>query len=217
MIRTFFTLTQISICLASGPKIVAEVDHEQGSTYLLSCVDKTTEHYILQKDNPSDRMALTSSQIYQLCLASSISKKVLGPSINISDPTTPLPKQGIYPNVAAFSTATPRPTTIVWSWWRITDSVSLKRPTSSPKPPTVTVTSLIQSTVTNLAPSGVQKSVTSTQPTAVTTTATSTVTADQMDASTPSKSQIRREKMEQELKIFKGFNILQIILSGFIG
>jgi hypothetical protein len=233
MIRTFFTLTQISICLASGPKIVAEVDHEQGSAYLLSCVNKTTEHYILQKDDPSDRMALTSSQIYQLCLASSISKmtdqsdqKVLGPSINISDPTTPLPKQGIYPSVAAFSTATPRPTTIVWSWWRITDSVrrqsiGLKRPTSipisSPKPPTVTVTSLIQSTVTDLAPSGVQKSVTSTQPTAVTTTATSTVTAGQMDASTPSKSQIRHEKMEKELKIFRILTPFLQILTGFIG
>jgi hypothetical protein len=159
MIRTIFTLTQISICLASGPKIVAEVD-------------------------------------------------------NISDPTTPLQKQDIYPNVAAFSTATPRPTTIVWRWWRITDSVSLKRPTSSAKPPTMTVTSLIQSTVTSLAPSGVQKSVISNQPTAVTTTA---VTTEQINASTPSKSQIHRENMERELKLFKGFNILQIILSGFIG
>ena len=171
MIRTFFTLTQISICLASGPKIVAEVD-------------------------------------------------------NISDPTTPLQKQDIYPNVAAFSTATPRPTTIVWSWWRITDSVrrqsiGLKRPTSipisSPKPPTVTVTSLIQSTVTSLAPSGVQKSVTSTQPTAVTTTATSTVTAGQMDASTPSKSQIRHIEVEKKLKIFRGLTHFLQILTGFIG
>jgi hypothetical protein len=144
MIRTIFTLTQISICLASGPKIVAEVD-------------------------------------------------------NISDPTTPLQKQDIYPNVAAFSTATPRPTTIVWRWWRITDSVSLKRPTSSAKPPTMTT---------------VQNSVISSQPTAVTTTA---VTAEQIDTSTPSKSQIHRENMERELKLFKGFNILQIILSGFIG
>ena len=92
----------------------------QGSADLKSCVNKTTKHYILQKDDPSDRMPLTSSQIYQLCLASSNSKitdendqKVLGPFINISDPTTPLPEQGIYSSVVAFSTATPRPTTIV--------------------------------------------------------------------------------------------------------
>jgi hypothetical protein len=152
MLTTIFTLTQISICLASGPKIVAEVD-------------------------------------------------------NISDPYTPLQKQDIYPTVAAFSTATNRPTTIIWRWWRITDSVTLKRPTSSAKPPTMT-------TVTSLTPSGVQNSVISSQPTAVTTTA---VTAEQINTSTPSKSQIHRENMERELKLFKGFNILQIILSGFIG
>jgi hypothetical protein len=36
IIRTFFTLIQISICLASGPKIVAEVDHDlQGSADLM--------------------------------------------------------------------------------------------------------------------------------------------------------------------------------------
>jgi hypothetical protein len=152
MLTTIFTLTQISICLASGPKIVAEVD-------------------------------------------------------NISDPYTPLQKQDIYPTVAAFSTATNKPTTITWRWWRITDSVTLKRPTSSAEPPTMT-------TVTSLTPSGVQNSVISSQPTAVTTTA---VTAEQIDTSTPSKSQIHRENMERELKLFKGFNILQIILSGFIG
>ena len=145
MIRTFFILTQISICLASGPKIVAEVDHDlQGSADLKSCVDKTTEPYILQKDDPSDCMPSTSSQIFQLCLASSNPKitdqsdqKVLGPFINISDPTTPLPEQGIYSSVVAFSTATPRPTTIVWSWWRMTnnarrESIGLKPPSSMP-------------------------------------------------------------------------------------
>ena len=152
MLTTIFTLTQISICLASGPKIVAEVD-------------------------------------------------------NISDPYTPLQKQDIYPTVAAFSTATNKPTTITWRWWRITDIVTLKRPTSSTEPPTMT-------TVTSLTSSGVQNSVISSQSTAVTTTA---VTAEQIDTSTQSKSQIHRENMERELKLFKGFNILQIILSGFIG
>jgi hypothetical protein len=166
MLTTILTLTQISICLASGPKIVAEVD-------------------------------------------------------KISDPYTPLQKQDIYPTVAAFSTATNKPTTITWRWWRITnkpttitwrwwritDSVTLKRPTSSTEPPTMT-------TVTSLTPSGVQNSVISSQSTAVTTTA---VTAEQIDTSTQSKSQIHRENMERELKLFKGFNILQIILSGFIG
>jgi hypothetical protein len=114
MIRIFFTVIQISICLASGSKIVAEVDHEQKSADLLSCIKETTDHYTLQKENPSDRMALYSSQIHQLCIASSNSKisdqsdkKVPSPFIDISDPTT----------------TTPKYTTIVWIWWKITDIV----------------------------------------------------------------------------------------------
>ena len=43
------------------------------------------------------------------------------------------------------------------------------------------------------------------------------VTDGQMETSTKSKSEIHRENIERELKLFKGFNILQIILSGFIG
>jgi hypothetical protein len=168
-------------------------------------------------------MPLTSSQIFQLCLGSSNSKitdqsdqKVLGPFINISDPTTPLPKQGIYPSVVAFSTATPRTTTIVWSWWRMTnnarrESIGLKHPTSiptsSPKPSTVTVTSILQSTVI----------VTSTQPSAVTTTATSTVTNGPIDASTSSKSQLRQKNVKKKLKIFNGLTHFLQILTGFIG
>ena len=91
MMKTFYILTQISICLASsGPKIVAEVDHD--SQELKSCVFETTKHFVLQKDDSSARMPLSSSQIFQLCLAS------LGSKITVN------------PSVVAFSTATPKPT-----------------------------------------------------------------------------------------------------------
>jgi hypothetical protein len=141
MNRILFTLTQISICSASGPNIVAEVDHKQESASLLSCIKETTNHYTLQKENPSDRMALSSGQIRQLCIASANSKisdqsdKKAPPLIDISDP----------------STTTDKYTTIVWSWWKITESVrrqniNFKHSTSispkkmsSPKPPIVTV------------------------------------------------------------------------------
>ena len=170
-------------------------------------------------------MALTSSQIHQLCIASSNSKisdqsdKIKLPLIDISDP----------------STATARYTTIVWSWWKITDSVrrqniNLKHSTSipltspkqisSPKPPTVTVAPIVRSTVTNLAPSDVQKSVTTTQPAALPTTAKSaisTVTTGQMDKSTTSKSETRRENVEKKLKIFREINRVLQVLRVFMG
>ena len=129
--KTFSIFTQISICLASsGPKIVAEVDHDSQENELKSCVSETTEHFILQKGDSSARMPMSSSQIFQLCLASLGSKitvksdqEVLDPLINNFDPAiTPLPGQGTHPSVVAFSTATPRPTethrptTIVDSW-----------------------------------------------------------------------------------------------------
>ena len=232
MMKTFSILTQISICLASsGPKIVAEVDHDsQENADLKSCVSETTEHFVLQKGDSSARMPLSSSQIFQLCLASSGSKitdesdqEVLDPFINNFDPTiTPLPGQGIHSSVVASSTATPRPTetprptTIVWSWWRMTnnarrESIGLKpptsMPTSSPRPSTVTVTSILQSMVT----------VTSIQPSAVTVTATSTVTDGPVDASTSSQSQLRQKNVKKKLKTFNGLTHFMQILTGLLG
>jgi hypothetical protein len=156
-------------------------------------------------------MVLT--QMY-ICLASD--KNI----INEVDKISPMQKQD-----AAFSIATSKPTTITWRWWRITNKpttitwrwwrvtniVTLKRPISSTVPPTEPPA---MTTVTSLTPSYVQNSVISSKSTAVTTTV---VTDGQMETSTKSKSEIHRENMERELKLFKGFNILQIILSGFIG
>ena len=70
MMKTFSILTQISICLASSdPKIVAEVDHDpQEYADLKSCVFEVTEHFVLQKDDSSARMPLSSSQIFQSIL-----------------------------------------------------------------------------------------------------------------------------------------------------
>jgi hypothetical protein len=104
-------------------------------------------------------------------------------------------------------------------------SIGLKHPTSiptsSPTPPTVTVISIPQSTVTvtSIQPSILQSTVTviSTQPPAVTTTATSTVTNGPMDASTSSKSQIRQKNVKKKLKIFNKFTHFFQILTGFIG
>jgi hypothetical protein len=152
------------------------------------------------------------TQMY-ICLTSG--KNIISEVEKISDPLQD----------AAFSIATNKPTTITWRWWRITNKpttitwrwwrvtniVTLKRPISSTEPPTEPPA---MTTVTSLTPSYVQNSVISSKSTAVTNTV---VTDGQMETSTKSKSEIHRENIERELKLFKGFNILQILLSGFIG
>ena len=91
MWKTFVILTQLlSFCFASsGPKILAEVDYALQNKELQSCIIETTEHFIQEKGDSSDRMPFSSSQIYQLCLAT------LGQGTHNSDVTS--------------STATPRP------------------------------------------------------------------------------------------------------------
>jgi hypothetical protein len=154
------------------------------------------------------------TQMY-ICLASG--KNMISEVENISDPLQD----------AAFSITTNKPTTITWRWWRITDKpttitwrwwritkIITLRPISSTVPPTEPAPI---TTVTSLTPSYVQISVISNKSTAVTTTV---VTDRQLETSTKSKSEIHREnmeRMERDLKLFKGFNILQILLSGFIG
>jgi hypothetical protein len=150
-----------------------------------------------------------------LCLASSGPKitaesdqGVLDPFIDNFQPTmTHLPGQGTHSSVVAISlpssTATPRPTTISWSWWRITniarrESIGLKPPTSMP----------------TSSPSPSKSSV---QPSTVTVTAINTMTNVPVDASTKSPSQLHREEMGKELKRNNKIMNWAQILIGFIG
>jgi hypothetical protein len=104
---------QISVSTSiSLPNIVATVHRKQESANVLSCMEKTFNHYAIQKENPSDRMPLSTSQIRALCIATAIptiSDKTDGKSLVIS--------------ISYPSTSTAKYTTISWSWWRVTESV----------------------------------------------------------------------------------------------
>jgi hypothetical protein len=124
---------------------------------------------------------------------------------------------------------TEKPTTITWRYWRITKIITFTTQTAEPVPiATVTapapitsvtepapVTSVTEPTkVTSLTPSYAQISVISNETTTLT---TDIVTDKHLETSTKSKSQLHRERLERDLKLFKGFGILQQILAAFVG
>ena len=212
MWKTFVILTQLSFCFASsGPKIVAEVDHALQNKELQSCIIETTEHFIQEKGESSDRMPFSASQIYQLCLAT------LGQGTHNSDVTS--------------STATPRPP-------RFMTSLSPLTSTSLVQPPTVTLSSVLpDTTVSQTTQDIVTIATTLTTPVqeiSVSTIQTSIVTVapirpSQMTVTVPSRvvfgparpptmspAHIRQER-EKYLKELKQLNIFMQILAGFTG
>jgi hypothetical protein len=213
MWKTFVILTQLlSFCFASsGPKIVAEVDYALQNKELQSCIIETTEHFIQEKGESSDRMPFSASQIYQLCLAT------VGQGTHNSDETS--------------STATPRPP-------RFMTSLSPLTSTSLVQPPTVTLSSVLpDTTVSQTTQDIVTIATTLTTPVqeiSVSTIQTSIVTVapirpSQMTVTEPSRvvfgparpptmspAHIRQER-EKYLKEMKQLNIFMQILAGFTG
>ena len=213
MWRTFVILTQLlSFCFASsGPKIVAEVDYALQNEELQACIIETTEHYIQEKGESSDRLPFSASQIYQLCLAT------LGQGIHNSDVTS--------------STATPRPP-------RFMTSLSPLTSTSLVQPPTVTLSSVLPDTtvsqttqdivtIATTLTTPVQEISVSTIPTSIVTVAP--IQPSQMTVTEPSRvvfgparpptmspAHIRQER-EKYLKEMKQLNIFMQILAGFTG
>ena len=218
MWKTFVILTQLSFCFASsGPKIVAEVDHALQNKELQSCIIETTEHFIQEKGDSSDRMPFSASQIYQLCL------DTLGQGTHNSDVTS--------------STATPRPP-------RFMTSLSPLTSTSLVQPPTVTLSSVLLNTtvsqttqdivaitsppsiattlttpVQEIAVSTIQTSIVTVapiRPSPVTVTVPSRVVYGPARPPTMSPAHIRQE-CEKYLKELKQLNIFMQILAGFTG
>jgi hypothetical protein len=75
-----------SNCFASVPQINAKIDIAFQTKELQKCIADTTNLYIAQRVKPSDRLPFSSSQIQQLCMATS------GQRTQTSDPTsTPQP------------------------------------------------------------------------------------------------------------------------------
>jgi hypothetical protein len=129
---------------------------------------------------------------------------------------------------------TEKPTTITWRYWRITKIITLLpiiSTTQTTEPVTIAtvtepapitsvtepapVTSVTKPTkVTSLTPSYAQISVISNETTTLT---SDIVTVKHLETSTKSKSQLHRERLERDLKLFKGFGILQQILAAFVG
>jgi hypothetical protein len=60
-----------SNCLPSVPQINAKVDIAFQTKKLQKCILDTTSHYAAQRVKPSDRLPFSSSQIQQLCMATS--------------------------------------------------------------------------------------------------------------------------------------------------
>ena len=135
------------------------------------------------------------------------------------------------------STATARYTTIIWSWWKITESVHRQnmkfkystaispKQISSPNP-IVTVPSTVLPTVTSLlTPSNNQQYFSTTQPAAVTTTPAvttaqlATITTAQLAAGTATSQapETRQENVEGKLKIFREIQRVLTVLRIFMG
>ena len=171
MWKTFVILTQLSFCFASsGPKIVAEVDHALQNKELQSCIIETTEHFIQEKGDSSDRMPFSASQIYQLCLATS------GQGTHNSDETsstsTPRPPRFMTSSSPSTSTSFVQPPTVTLS------SVSLDTTVSQTIQDIVTIATTLTTPVQEISVSTIQTSivtVTPIQPSQMTITEPSTV------------------------------------------
>ena len=181
-----------SNCFPSVPQINAKVDIAFQTKKLQKCILDTTSHYAAQRVKPSDRLPFSSSQIQQLCMATS------GQRTQTSDPTS-----------------TPQPTT---SLSPITSTVFVQPPTVTLDTSVSATLTTMQETTMSTATAPVSATLsTPMHETTVSTTTTPTVSNTVVfgPARRPTMSSV--DIKQEKTKLIKELNTLQIFLQILTG
>ena len=177
-----------SNCFPSVPQINTKVDIAFQTKKLQKCILDTTSHYAAQRVKPSDRLPFSSSQIQQLCMATS----------GQSDPTsTPQPTTSLSPIT---STVFVQPTTVTLDTYVSATLTTMQETTMS------TATAPVSATLSTPMH---QATVSTTTPPTV----SNTVVFGPARRPTMSSVDIKQEKT----KLIKELNTLQIFLQIMTG